>query len=303
MRNKLYLKPFFLRGGLLGLFAAFTLLGVHLDAQPKRLGDDGVGPSMETIDLAEGVRRIERFRHQRLDGDFRFQFELEHLPRRAKTVHFYGTLWGSWNEMGAINRFRIEPVEGYLDEVVELIVQSGPYPRVWKRAGLAGNFVLLEGDALFEPVIPGIVYTPFDLQMPFVYWTEFSYQGPDRVRSRTVQQFLMYPPMDSIYRERGIASVRMGLDDVYDTLLFAEVQDASEVIISEFSVDRWKKVDGRYIVKQITLEDMGSKDRTRFIVHDATVGLNLPEQTFQPTVEVDTQSYTPLLPSESNVSE
>jgi hypothetical protein len=67
----------------------------------------------------------------------------------------------------------------------------------------------------------------------------------------------------------------VGLDNEYDTLLFVEVSGEDSEPKSKFSVEGWKKVDGRYIVKTITLEDLSSSDRTRFIVDEADVGLSL----------------------------
>ena len=52
----------------------------------------------EVIDAEEGQRRI-RLPRQRLDGDYRFRFELEHCASRQKP-RYYGTMWGSWNELG-----------------------------------------------------------------------------------------------------------------------------------------------------------------------------------------------------------
>ena len=46
------------------------------------------------------------------------------------------------------------------------------------RTARDGEFDELTGDALREPILPGIVYTPFDLQMPFLYWEDYNYEGP-----------------------------------------------------------------------------------------------------------------------------
>ena len=54
----------------------------------------------EEIDYEEGRTRLESFRAQRLDGDYCFRFQLEHMPRRAKTIRYRGTLWGTWNDLG-----------------------------------------------------------------------------------------------------------------------------------------------------------------------------------------------------------
>jgi hypothetical protein len=247
---------------------------------------------MERIDQEEGARRMAAFRGQRLQGDYCFRFELEHLPRREKKVTYYGTMWGSWNEEGPV--IRIELVERDALEaeatnasLIELIIQNGLSPKVWSRNSDSEVFRLLEGDAIFEPVIPGVVYSAFDLQMPFVYWDEFTYEGPGRVQSRVAQQFLMRPPEGSVAGERGIGSVRIGLDDAYDALLRVEVLDADAKELSRFTVESFKKVQGQYIVKEVTLKDYTTRDRTRFKVEAASVGMDLGAALFNPDVAAD----------------
>ncbi len=251
----------------------------------ERAGGDAPSRFMESIDQAEGVKRMAAFRSQRLDGDYCFRFELEHLPRRGKKITYSGTMWGSWNEEGPVTRIELKASAqsqevGAVNDLIELIIQNGRAAKAWSRHGGQGAFEMIEGDALFEPVIPGITYSAFDLQMPFVYWDAFTYEGPGRVQSRVVQQFLVKPPAGSAAITDGIHSVRIGLDDAYDALLRVEILDADEVELSRFTVESFKKVQGQYIVKKITLKDNASKDRTRFRVKEASVGLLLDRSMF-----------------------
>ena len=89
-----------------GLFCVCLLVSVHgqqLHKEDKRY---------EVIDPVEGERRMVNFRRQRLDGDYCFHFELEHLPRRGESVRYYGTMWGSWNELGPLNRIELATEQG-----------------------------------------------------------------------------------------------------------------------------------------------------------------------------------------------
>ncbi|WP_146209240.1 hypothetical protein [Coraliomargarita sinensis] len=239
---------------------------------------------MERIDQEEGGRRLEAFRQQRLQGDYVFEFQLEHKPRRARTVRYDGIMWGSWNEQGAVTRFKILPgdaEEGAATAPVEIIVQNGPKPSAWMRNDDSEEFSPVEGEALFEPLLPGLVYSVFDLQMPFIYWEEFIYQGPSLVgASRVAQEFLMIPPEGSESERQGIKGVRVSLDDTYNALWRVEVIDEDETVRSKFAVESIKKVQEQYIVKRITLIDYPSEDRTTFNVVDASVGLRLDEKLF-----------------------
>ena len=122
------------------------------------------------IDAEEGQRRMAAFRRQRLDGDYCFRFELEHLPRRGKSQRYYGTLWGSWNEQGPVSRIELAAEPGtalsQAGSRVEMIFQNGPQPSAWLRTAREADFHQLNDDALLQPILPGIAYTPFDLQMP-----------------------------------------------------------------------------------------------------------------------------------------
>lgn len=240
----------------------------------------------EVIDAEEGERRMAAFRRQRLDGDYCFRFELEHLPRRGKRVFYYGTMWGSWNEQGPVSRIKLSAEQGSrvaeTNSVIEMIFQNGPQPKAWLRKARSDEFHELTGDALLQPILPGIVYTPFDLQMPFLYWNDFIYEGPVRVKSRVAQTFVMSPPDEMV----GMQSVRIGIDDAYNALLRIEVLSEGTEPRSQFTVESFKKVQDQWIVKRIVLRDATTGDRTRFKVQAASVGLILPDQVFIPQRDV-----------------
>ncbi|MDQ8193586.1 hypothetical protein QEH59_04070 [Coraliomargarita sp. SDUM461004] len=250
---------------------------------------------MDRIDAQEGAQRLEAFRQQRLEGDFCFDFELAHKPRRARTVRYQGRMWGTWNEVGPITRFSVQPAEGDAEAVVELIIQNGEHPQVWMRRSQQAAFELLQGVALFEPILPGLLYSPFDLQMPFVYWDDFIYEGPTLVgATRVAQQFLMQPPEASASAERGIVGVRVGLDDTYNALWRIEVIGADGEATSRFAVESFQKVQEQYIVKRITLTDYPSKDRTTFDVKAAAVGVALDRYLFAPESTRSVDELRPL---------
>lgn len=284
-RNVLSFRPMRCVPAVVGLF--FVLL----PSLAQRPSNDVVKPGMERIDEEEGVRRLEAFRRQRLEGDYVFEFQLEHKPRRARTVRYDGIMWGTWNDQGALTRLKVlsgEAEESMSPALVELIIQNGPEPSAWIRRDATKEFKPVQGEALFEPLLPGLVYSVFDLQMPFIYWDEFIYEGPSLVgASRVAQRFLMIPPEDSESARQGIKGVRILLDDTYNAILRIEVIDDDGSVKSEFSVESLKKIQGQYIVKKITIEDYSSKDRTTFRVMDADVGIRLDRELFDLPVDSD----------------
>lgn len=275
-------------------FAVAGLFCACSSAHAQRAGGERSSRFMDRIDAAEGAQRLEAFRQQRLDGDFSFEFQLEYKPRRARTVRYSGQMWGSWNDSGPVTRFRVLAPEGGdgSEGMVELIIQNGAQPQAWIRRSEEAPFRLIEGEALFEPILPDLLYSPFDLQMPFVYWDEFTYEGPSLVgATRVAQQFLMQPPAGSASEQRGIAGVRIGLDDTYNALWRIEVLDTSSEVASRFAVESFQKVQDQYIVKCITLTDYPTKDRTTFDVTAAALGLVLDARLFSADLALSVDQF------------
>lgn len=266
-----------------GLFFGCALTPVFA----QRPNDTIVQPGMDRIERAEGIQRLKSFRQQRLDGDYVFEFELEHKPRRARTTRYDGIMWGTWEGGGALTRIRLfqggAAADGSERPSTDWIVQNGPRPKAWIRPEGKTDFQLIEGSAIFEPLLEELSYSIFDLQMPFIYWPDFEYEGPELVgSSRVAQTFLMFPPQGSPSLEQGIRGVRIGLDDTYNALLRIEVIGEAGEERSRFQVESVKKVQEQYIVKKITLTDYPSKDRTTFHVTDASVGIELDTSLFEP---------------------
>ena len=255
----------------------------------QRAGREIPSRFMDRIDFEEGARRLADFRRQRLEGDFCFEFELEHKPRRKPTVRYKGIMWGTWNDIGPLTRVLIStPEDQKTDEVgipheVDLIIQNGAFPEAWIRHSSDSEYKRVDGVAIFEPILPGILYSPFDLQMPFIYWQDFVYEGPALFGvSRVVQKFLMIAPKDSASQTQGIVSVRVCLDDTYNALWRIETMNEDDSVRSRFTVESFKKVQNQYIVKRITLTDYPAKDRTTFNVEKASVGISLSHEIFNP---------------------
>ena len=270
-------------------FAVAGLFCALITATGQRAGREMPSRFMDRIDAEEGARRLSDFRRQRLEGDFCFEFELEHKPRRARTELYKGIMWGSWNDLGPVTRVLIpaskdqKSISAGAPQMVDLIIQNGEHPKAWIRHTPDSVYKRVEGRAIFEPILPGILYSPFDLQMPFIYWKDFVYEGPALFGvSRVVQEFLMLAPEDSASALRGIASVKVGLDDTYNALWRIETINEDDSVASRFTVESFKKIQDQYIVKRITLTDYPTKDRTTFNVKKASVGISLSHEIFDP---------------------
>lgn len=270
----------------------FCLCCVSVVQAQRPLQDDLRPSVMERLDESEAVRLLAFFKAQQIEGDFCFHFQLRHKPRRGGSVNYEGILYGSRNKEGPISRFKLYPNEindGLPMEnrsPIEMIVQNGFSPKVWVRHQNSGAFTLVTDDSLFEPIFEGVLYTPFDLQMPFVFWDDYKYEGPTRVLSRIGQRFRMLSPEKSLAERNGVTAVRIFIDDTYCALLRAEVLLGGETR-SQFTVRGIKKIQDRYIVKEVELKDMETKDATTFRVKAAAIGLKLKSSIFDPEAPED----------------
>ena len=77
----------------------------------------------------------------------------------------------------------------------------------------AEDFLLVEPGELFTPILDGLAYSIFELPTPFVFWSDFSYEGPKLFSgSRVAQTFLMYPPAGYLADDFELGAVRIALD-------------------------------------------------------------------------------------------
>ncbi len=266
-------------GFVLGLTC--LVLGELVGQPPsRRLGEIRVNE----IDQEEGVRRIESFRNSRLRGDYIFDFELRYMPRSGEDEVYLGSLSGTWNDIGPVTRMDVTVTNTESPEVggealeamksFQLLVQNGRERWVERRIN-GGPIEVVESADLFEPVLPGLTYSAFDLQMPFIFWDEFAYEGSQRVKGRPAHLFLMYPPDKVKAANPNLYAVRMALDNDYNALLRVELINQEDTVYKSFRVLNFKKVSEEWIIKTIDLVNDLDRDKTRLRVLAAALGLNL----------------------------
>ncbi|MFW5883620.1 MAG: outer membrane lipoprotein-sorting protein [Verrucomicrobiota bacterium] len=236
-------------------------------------------PETQPIDPEEGAQRLAEFRQMRLAGDFAFQFKLEHKPRAGETFTYNGRMFGTWDEQGPLTRVEIWPGEPDESMPIKLLVRNGAEPRVWiKEPDAPARKVT--GEALHEPLLPGLLLSAFDLQMPYLYWDDYRYEGSGRARGRPTQQFLLTPTPAYQSVKPEVAAIRLHIDDSFNVFVAAHMLDAEGERLKSFDVGRFQVIDEQAIVKSFELFDLRSRDETRLVVEAAALGLQLPEALF-----------------------
>lgn len=234
-------------------------------------------------DQAEGRKILESFRRQGLDGDYYLEFDLRVLPRRGETrVVSGGRLWGSRNERGPVSRVELPATAD--TPVQRLLVQNGPAGAVWVATPSAEGAATpgrLDPTALFAP-LAGTDLTAFDLQMPFLFWEDFIFEGLAPVRGRPAHVFLLYPPDDIAARRPDLAGVRVFLDTQFGALVQAQQIGAEEHVLKSITVLDLKKIDDQWMVKVIDVRDEATRNKTQFAVTGAAMGLDFSGMLFEP---------------------
>lgn len=267
------------------LWRAFLLTGVLLAAgataapasKSNRPAPNFV--QLSPPDQAEGGRILQEFRSLGIAGDYYLEFVLKVRPRRGEEKDFRGQLWGSRNTEGPISRVVLHDDQ---DQVQRLLIQNGPAPQVWAWHDGQPTAATASLDRLFTPLLPETDLTLFDLQMPYLYWNDYVFEGVSKMRGRAAHTFLLYPPAEIATRYPELKGVRVYLDTQYHALVEADLINADDQSYKTLSLLDLKKVDDQWMIKTIDLRNDETRNKTRFQVTRAALGLDLLPQVFSP---------------------
>jgi hypothetical protein len=230
-------------------------------------------------DQAEGARILKAFRGLSIAGEYYLEFELQVRPRRGNEQVFKGRLWGGRNAAGPITRVVLQGADG---TVRRLLIQNGPAPKVWQWQSGQARVTAGTLAGLFKPLLPETDLTLFDLQMPYLYWNDFVFEGVSKIRGRPAHSFLLYPPDDIAARYPELHGVRVELDTQFHALVQSELIGPDNVPCKSLSVLDLKQVGDQWMVKTIDLRNEATRNKTRFEVTQAALNLDLSPEVFAP---------------------
>jgi hypothetical protein len=260
-----------------------SLLPCEAAAQSRRYRPPARYFQLGAPDQAEGKKILSSFRQQGISGDYYLEFDLRVLPRRGETrVVTGGKLWGGRNDIGPVSRIELPSVGDTPSR--RLLVQNGAHGSLWisPATGSAGTAGALAPAAMFAS-LSGTDLTAFDLQMPFLYWNDFVFEGLAPVRGRPAHVFLLYPPDAIAALKPELMGVRVFLDTQFGALVQAQQIGAEERVLKTMTVLDLKKIDGQWMVKTIDLRDETTRNKTQFVVTAAALGLDFSAMLFEPT--------------------
>jgi len=234
-------------------------------------------------DQQEGAQVLAGFRQTGIAGHYWAKFELRVMPRKGEERLLTGEMFGSPGAGGALTRLVVDDSDKKSGSSRQIyLLQGAPGFAAWTwnagEPGLRPHQV--EGAALLAPV-QGTDLTVFDLQMPFLSWTDFVYEGVANVRSRPAHVFLLYPPAD--FPREGPAAVRVYLDTQFGAMTQAEWIDGAGKPLKSVTVLDLKKVGEQWILKSIDLRNHTTRAKTRLSLTAAALGLPAwARDTFEP---------------------
>ena len=233
--------------------------------------------SGDKADQTEGRLALEEFRAAGVVGSYWLEFDLRVLPHKGAERTIRGQLFGQRSEHGPLSRVSVDDAENSRT----WLIQSGSQPASWMQDRNQTEPRKLTAAESLTP-ISGTDLTLFDLQMPFLYWDDFVYEGVAKVRSRPAYSFLLYPPADLAAARPDLGAVRVALDTQFHALVQAELLDSKGNPLKSITVLDLKKVGEQWLVKSIDLRNRTTRDKTRFEVTAAALNLNLPDTIFSP---------------------
>ncbi|MBC8011917.1 MAG: outer membrane lipoprotein-sorting protein [Burkholderiales bacterium] len=232
------------------------------------------------------------------------EFDLRVLPRRGEERRIPGRLWGGRNREGPLSRLSLltpaTKATNAANEADEkndsgdggavigpgvesrILVQGGPRPAAWRWPAPDGASIIAVDDAALFAPLAGTNLSAFDLQMPFLFWTDFVYEGKTRLQERPVDTFLLYPPTSLSKHRPDLAGMRVYLDPQYHALVKAEQIGEGERVLKSFSLGGLVKIGERWIPRSFELRDETTRDKTRFVVTAAALNLDFAAAVFDP---------------------
>lgn len=236
---------------------------------------------VKQLEPEEATAVLEAFRAYRLPADSCMIFEIVHKPRKSdEEVVYEGTMWGKHLEQGMAIRLQLGKKGASADGQKSFLIQSGKHPGLWEL-NAQGNPEKVNAESV-QPFFDGLIFTPFDLQTPFLFWENYEYDCTRRYRARPVHFFKMFPPESFSKLNPEIGSVRIGFDRVYNALVNAEVRSKDGKKLKSFSLGKVQKIQEIYSFKELELRDEVTRDRDTLIVRAAALHLNLPKDFFLP---------------------
>lgn len=233
-----------------------------------------------TLDAAAGRAILAECREAGPAQPYYLEFVLRQLPRRGAEKDFPGRLWVSRNDAGLISRVEINP--GTPAER-RFLLQRGESSSVWLYDPGAPT-AAARPVTPWEPLEPGLEITAFDLEMPFLYWPDARPLSVNRIHGRPADLFVFVPPAAVARQLPELGAVRAYLDAEHHAPVQIETLGPDGRVRKTFTLVGLKEVSTEWLPKDIDVRNDATRDKARFSVTAAALGLDFSPALFSPAV-------------------
>ncbi len=202
-------------------FALFLLLSASLRAEPA--------PVPSAREILESVRLRQASQQINLEGQLR---------QNSVVVPFQLV------QNGPIVRY----IFSNPDETLQL--QIGDKDSRLEEVNSTGSDKV--SPAQFDHKVRGTDVTYEDLSLKFLYWPDGEVLGSDTIRTRNCWKLRLHAPN----RQSQYATVLLWVDKGGGALMRLEAYDANGDLVKRFEVVSAQKIDGRWFLKQMRIEQI-----------------------------------------------
>lgn len=253
----------------IALFFVPIFAGAPKASAQVRRGFEKVVP----LTQGEAADMWNTFKRAKIAGDYAMRFTLTHSPRKGENTEYDGEIFGTERGGKTLTRIRLKK-SGDADFADFILSNSPKSQKVWSKNS-DGKFAEIPESEWLKPLLEGIVFSPFDLLMPYVNWTP-KYAGAGRI-GQAVHFFELKTPKsfaDTI--DKVDVAITREFNSPAQTRVFAR---GGAKTVSLGSV---KKVDGLWIVLELSARDEASRDKDKLRFRAAKFRAELPSSVFAP---------------------
>ena len=252
---------------ILSTFVVLIFLFCSAHAQNIKRPKFSVGLDLSPEAASE---RWQEFSKSKLGGDYCMMFEIKHRPRKSEEIKYVGYMLGSEKNGIVYTRIRVAPASTPT-KIEEYIFKNAPSKsEVWKLKN--DKFELLPHKDWTSPICAGLLYSPFDLLMPYKHWIP-TYVGADKIG----QAVHLYDLTSSEFPSK---TVRVALTRDFNAP--AQIVIFGKDEYKTANLGSVKKVDGLWIMREASVKDERTKDKDILRFTAAKFKLNLPISIFLP---------------------
>lgn len=252
-------------------------------AQPRRPVNDKVAP----LSKREAAERWAEFSSAKL-ADYCMSFSISHNPRRGESVFYDGLIFGSERDGAALTRIRIKKSGDPSAKFADFILKNTPRGSEIFTAE-NGKWKKIPESEWFKPMLGGLVYSPFDILMPYRFW-EARYDSAGRI-GQAVYFFALAAPEGF---KGGVSKVVLALTRDFNAPAQTEIFGGDGKLVKTVSLGSVKKVDGLWIMRESSARDELSRDKDILRFRAAKLRAALPASVFS-TDAAPTAPETPEL--------